>query len=185
MLAQIHPVLGCRASRDSHGRRGKSDLPENLIFWVNYLGGKMEDFSLNFSRPGGQVAAQYYNFLRHGREGYRKVHMACYHTAKYLAGHIAKMGPFEIIYGGDAAAGIPALCWKIKDGADRGFNLFDLADRLLARGWQVPAYMLPPKCEQLPVQRIIARHGFSRDLADLLLRDMKEAIGHFREAPGA
>jgi glutamate decarboxylase len=163
--------------------RGKSDLPENLIFWVNYLGGKMEDFSLNFSRPGGQVAAQYYNFLRLGREGYRKVHTACYQTANYLAGHIAKMGPFEIIYGGDAAAGIPALCWKIKDGADCGFNLFDLADRLLARGWQVPAYTLPPKCEHLAVQRIIARHGFSRDLGDLLLRDMKEAIGHFEKHP--
>ena len=79
--------------------RGKGDLPEDLIFWVNYLGGKMRDFSLNFSRPGGQVATQYYNFLRLGREGYRKVHMACYRTASHLAGQIGKIGPFEIIYG--------------------------------------------------------------------------------------
>jgi glutamate decarboxylase len=76
-----------------------------------------------------------------------------------------------------------SLCWKIKDGANCGFDLFDLADRLRVRGWQVPAYTLPPKCEHQAVQRIIVRHGFSRDLADLLLQNMKQAIGHFERHP--
>ena len=72
--------------------REETDLPEDLVFWVNYLGGNMRDIALNFSRPGGQVVCQYYNFLRLGREGYRKIHTACYETAQYLAGEIEKLG---------------------------------------------------------------------------------------------
>ena len=70
--------------------RDASELPEDLIFEVNYLGGNMPTFALNFSRPGGQVIAQYYNFVRLGREGYQRVHQACYDTAMYLAAEIAK-----------------------------------------------------------------------------------------------
>ncbi|MFL7891637.1 MAG: glutamate decarboxylase [Anaerolineales bacterium] len=157
--------------------RDKEDLPEDLIFWVNYLGGNMPTFALNFSRPGGQIVAQYYNFLRLGKEGYRKVHMACYETAQYLADEIAKMGPFDLIY--DGRGGIPALAWKLKEGVDHGFTLFDLADRLRTRGWLVPAYTLPPHREDLAIQRILVKHGFSRDLASLLLNDYREALEHF------
>ena len=53
--------------------RDAESLPDDLIFWVNYLGDTMPTFALNFSRPGAQVAAQYYNFLRLGFEGYRRV----------------------------------------------------------------------------------------------------------------
>jgi len=67
--------------------RDAADLPEDLVFNVNYLGGNMPTFALNFSRPGGQIVAQYYNFLRLGKEGYRKVHMACYETAQFLVGN--------------------------------------------------------------------------------------------------
>jgi glutamate decarboxylase len=157
--------------------RDKEDLPEDLIFWVNYLGGNMPTFALNFSRPGGQIVAQYYNFLRLGKEGYRKVQMACYETAQYLADEIGKMGPFEIIY--DGRGGIPALAWKLKEGVDHGFTLFDLADRLRTRGWLVPAYTLPPNREDLAIQRILVKHGMSRDLASLLLDDYRDALEHF------
>ena len=148
--------------------REEQDLPEELVFWVNYLGGNMRDIALNFSRPGGQIVCQYYNFLRLGKEGYRKIHTACYETAKYIAGEIEKLGPFEIIYDGEMDAGIPALCWKMKDGVDPGFSLYDLADRLRSRGWQVPAYSLPANRQDLSIQRILVRHGVSRDLGSLL-----------------
>lgn len=165
--------------------REETDLPEELIFWVNYLGGNMRDLSLNFSRPGGQVVSQYYNFLRLGRKGYEKVHSACYETSAFLAGEIAKMGPFEIIYAGNPSEGIPALCWRIKDGVDPGFNLYDLADRLRYHGWLVPAYALPPHRENQVIQRILVRRAVSRDLAGLLLRDMKTALEHFGKHPVA
>jgi len=156
--------------------REKTDLPEDLIFNVNYLGGNMPTLALNFSRPGGQVIAQYFNFLRLGREGYTKVHSACYATARFLAGEIAALGPFDMLFSGDPAEGIPALCWSIKPGKDPGYSLYDLADRLRVRGWQVPAYSMPANRGDLVVQRILVRLGVSRDLASLLIGDIKAAI---------
>jgi glutamate decarboxylase len=164
--------------------REASDLPEDLIFNVNYLGGNMPTFALNFSRPGGQIICQYYNFLRLGYEGYRKIQTACYETAQYLADRIEEMGPFEILFDGDMTRGIPALCWKIKDGFDtQGYTLYDLADRLRSRGWQVPAYSLPAHCQDLVIQRILIRNGVSRDLASLLIEDMERCLDYFKKHP--
>lgn len=164
--------------------RETSDLPEELIFNVNYLGGNMPTFALNFSRPGGQIIAQYYNFLRLGREGYAKIHNACYATAQYLAAEIEKLGPFEIIFDGDSQKGIPALAWKLKqDAAIGGYTLYDLADKLRSRGWQVPAYSMPAHREDLVIQRILVRHGVSYDLGSLLIEDIKRSLAYFEKHP--
>ncbi|MCP4082839.1 MAG: glutamate decarboxylase [Pirellulaceae bacterium] len=163
--------------------RNSDDLPEDLVFWVNYLGGNMRDIALNFSRPGGQVVCQYYNFLRLGREGYRKIHQGCYETAQFLAQQIAKIEMFDVIFDGASDQGIPALCWKIKPGVDPGFTLYDLADRLRSRGWQVPAYTLPTNQQDVVIQRILVRHGVSRDLGNLLLGDILEALDYFQKHP--
>jgi glutamate decarboxylase len=156
--------------------REREDLPEDMIFNVNYLGGEMPTFNLNFSRPGGQVVTQYYDFIRLGHEGYRRVHGATYETCAHLAKEIAELGPFEIVHGGEPLQGIPAVSWKLAEGREHGFNLFDLADRLRAHGWLVPAYTLPANLEELAIQRILVRHGFSRDMADLLLADMRRSL---------
>ena len=161
--------------------RDKEDLPDDLIFWVNYLGGNMPTFALSFSRPGGQIVAQYYNFLRLGREGYRKIHQACYETAQYLADEIDKLGPFKIIYNG--RGGIPAMSWSLKEGVDPGFNLFDLSDRIRMRGWQIAAYSMPANRQDLVVMRILVRHGVSRDLIDLLVTDLKSCMAYFEKNP--
>lgn len=164
--------------------REAADLPEELIFNVNYLGGNMPTFALNFSRPGGQIVAQYYNFLRLGREGYAKIHNACYATAQHLATEIGKLGPFEILFDGDSDKGIPALAWKLKDGsAIGGYTLYDLAEKLRARGWQVPAYSMPTHREDLVIQRILVRHGVSYDLGCLLIEDIKRALIEFENHP--
>jgi glutamate decarboxylase len=165
--------------------REKSDLPEDLVFNVNYLGGNMPTFALNFSRPGGQVVAQYYNFLRLGREGYRKIHQACYETAQFFATELPKIGPFEILFGGDPLRGIPCVSWKLQDGAQVTFSLYDLADRLRVRGWQVPAYSMPPDREDLVVQRILVRNGVTRDLVTSLLEDFRRALEYFEKHPAS
>lgn len=160
--------------------RSKEDLPEELIFSVDYLGGNMPTFALNFSRPGGQIIAQYYNFLRLGRAGYTKIQQSCADTAQWLAQELNKLGIFELVYNGHG--GLPAVAYKLKPEVTQ-FNLYDLSDRIRARGWLIASYPLPADREQTIVQRIMIRHGVSRDLAALLLDDIKRAIDHFSQNP--
>jgi len=163
--------------------RDSSDLPEELIFNVNYLGGEMPTFALNFSRPGGQVIAQYFNFLRHGREGYEKIQQACADHGQYIAKEIEKIGLFDVLYNGEG--GIPGACWMLKKDINPGFSLYDLTDKLRSRGWQVASYSLPTNCEDMVIQRVLIRHGFSHDMADLLLTDLKNCIDYFKKHPVA
>jgi glutamate decarboxylase len=163
--------------------RDRAELPDDLVFHVNYLGGDMPDFQINFSRPAGQVIAQYYNFLRLGRDGYRRVHQASYEIGQYLAAEIVKLGPFELLHDSNPETGIPAVTWRIREGEDPGYTLFDLADRLRARGWQVPAYTLTGAASDIAVQRILVRLGVSRDIASLLLDDFRSSVDHFGKHP--
>ena len=161
--------------------RSKADLPEELIFYVNYLGGNMATFALNFSRPGGEIIAQYYNFLRLGREGYTRIQQACSDTAQWLAQEIAKIDLLELVY--DGKGGLPAVCYRLRQGSDPGFTLYDLSERVRGRGWQIASYPLPSDRQQVIVQRILVRHGVSRDLIGLLLEDLKRAINYFQLNP--
>ena len=158
--------------------RTKEELPEDLIFYVNYLGGEMATFALNFSRPGSQILAQYYNFLRLGRAGYGRVQQACQDVALYLSDGISKLGPFKLITDG---SDIPVFCWALKE--QTNYSLYDMAERLRDRGWQVPAYSLPKNLEDLVVQRVVVKDGFSHDMADLLLADMRRHLAYFASQP--
>ncbi|QNI71147.1 glutamate decarboxylase [Cyanobium sp. NS01] len=163
--------------------RQASDLPRELVFSVSYLGGDMPTFQINFSRPAGQVIAQYYTFVRLGREGYRLTHGVAYQVARYLAAELARLPLFSVLHDGDPAKGIPAVVWQLQPGTDPGFSLYDLADRLRSRGWQVPAYPFTGALASQAFQRIMVRRGFSRDMADLLLQDIRQAIDHFEQHP--
>jgi glutamate decarboxylase len=149
--------------------RNAAALPDDLVFRVNYLGGDMPTFALNFSRSGANVAAQYYNFLRLGVEGYQRVQQACQDVALYLSGEIAKMGPFELLSEG---RDLPVFAFKLRDDIT-GYSVFDLSERLRMRGWQVPGYTFPEDMTDTAVMRIVVRNGFSMDLANLLLGDMQ------------
>ena len=159
--------------------RGAQDLPEELIFHVKYLGGSMRHFALNFSRPSGQVVAQYYNFVRLGHEGYRRVNQSCADVAGWFADQLRNLELFDLIH--DGRSGIPGCTWTIKRGENLGFSLYDLANSLRLQGWQVPAYPLPPNREDLVVQRVLTRLGMSRDLAGLLMKDIKRSIRQFKK----
>jgi glutamate decarboxylase len=162
--------------------READDLPQELVFNVNYLGGQMPTFNLNFSRPGGQVVCSYYNFLRLGKEGYKKVQAATYAVASHLSEGISGMGIFDIIFDGNPLHGIAAVTWKLADPSSK-FSVFDLAEELRTRGWLVPAYTLPTAQEDTAVQRIIVRHGLSIDMADLVLEDLRRAIDRLNARP--
>lgn len=161
--------------------RDADQLPQELIFDVDYLGGHMPTFALNFSRPGGQIVAQYYNFLRLGRAGYTRIQQACADTARWLAAEIAQLGPLELVYDGKGA--LPLVCYKLKPDRDHGFTLYDLSERVRMRGWLIASYPLPADRGETVIQRILIRHGVSRDLAQLLLDDLRRALDHFRDNP--
>jgi glutamate decarboxylase len=165
--------------------RDAAALPDDLVFRVDYLGGSVGTFAINFSRPAGQVISQYYEFLRLGREGYRKVQTAAYDVAKYLHREIAPLGPYEFICTGDEKTGIPAVCFHLKKGAKVGYTLYDLSDRLRMRGWQVPAFALAGGASDVSVMRIMCRRGFEMDMADLLMRDFKAALAWLGSHPAA
>jgi glutamate decarboxylase len=154
-------------------------LPDDLVFRVNYLGGEMPTFALNFSRPGAQVAAQYYNFIRLGRQGYRRVHQTCQDVALHLSGEIAKMGPFELLTQG---RDLPVFAFRLRDDVT-GYSVFDVSERLRMRGWQVPAYTFPADLTDLAVMRIVVRNGFSMDLANLLLDDLRKHVTMLEHHP--
>ncbi|MFG3228563.1 glutamate decarboxylase [Kitasatospora sp. NPDC048194] len=158
--------------------RNKESLPEELVFRVDYLGGEMPTFALNFSRPGAQVAAQYYVFLRLGREGFKAVQGACRDVAGYLAEEIGKLGCFRLLTRGDQ---LPVFAFTTAEGTP--FDVFDVSRRLRERGWQVPAYTFPADRQDLSVLRVVCRNGFSRDLADLLLADLNRLLPELRRQP--
>ena len=159
--------------------RSHEDLPKDLVFHVNYLGGDMPTFTLNFSRPGNQVVAQYYNFIRLGRAGYTRAFEQMREVATHLSSEIEKTGRFDLLSRGDT---IPVFAFALRDSSQ--YTVYDLSDKLREHGWQVPAYTMPPKVEHLAVLRIVVREGFSRDLADDLMQHLNAAIQHFESQPG-
>ena len=160
--------------------RGEAHLPEELVFHVNYLGGDMPTFTLNFSRPGNQIIGQYYNLLRLGRASYTRIMRNLRDTALWLSRSIARMGPFVLLSDGSS---IPVFAMRLKDSSR--FTVFDLSRQLRMRGWQVPAYTLPEDATELAVLRLVIREGFSRDMADLLLKDLKQAVTDLEQTPPA
>lgn len=163
--------------------REAADLPEELIFNVDYLGGSMATFNLNFSRPGGQVITSYYEFIRLGHTGYTRLQSQLYHVAQHLADGLLKLGPFEMIHDGNPHRGIAAVSWRLKE--DVGFNLYELSDRLRTRGWLIAAYPLPADRENETIMRALVRHGFSIDMADLLLADFARGMAQLEKHPQA
>ncbi len=158
--------------------RSTDELPEDLIFHVNYLGGDMPTFTLNFSRPGNQIVGQYYNFVRLGRDGYRRIMESLRDTAVHISSKLAEMGPFEVVSDGSA---IPVLAFKVKDPSR--FTVFHVSEQLRTGGWQVPAYTMPADAEDVAVLRIVVREGFGMDLADMLLDSIRTAVAHLEAFP--
>ncbi|MEW5627055.1 MULTISPECIES: glutamate decarboxylase [Streptomyces] len=160
--------------------RGAEELPEELVFRVNYLGGDMPTFALNFSRPGAQVVAQYYTFLRLGREGYRAVQQTSRDVARGLAERIEATGDFRLLTRGDQ---LPVFAFTTASDVT-SFDVFDVSRRLRERGWLVPAYTFPAHREDLSVLRIVCRNGFSADLASLLVEDLHRLLPELRAQSG-
>jgi glutamate decarboxylase len=150
--------------------RTKEALPKELVFDVNYLGGHMPTFSLNFSRPGSEVIAQYYMFMTLGRTGYRQMMTNLQNVARHISAGVAGIGPYQLLSDGSE---LPVFSFALKPEVEN-YTVFDVSDRLRERGWLVPAYTFPENLQDLSVLRIVVRSGMHTEMADVLL-------GHLRE----
>jgi glutamate decarboxylase len=161
--------------------RNPEALPEDLVFKVNYLGGEMPTFSLNFSRPGNQIVAQYYNFIRLGVDGYQRVQQAARDVAVSSAAKVAKLGPFDLITDG---SGLPVFAFALKPEITN-YTVFDVSRMLRERGWLVPAYRFPANREDLAALRVVVKNGFTLDLADFLLDDLAHTVSYLERVKGS
>ena len=170
---RVFPGVGWAVWREAEA------LPEELVFRVSYLGGDMPTFALNFSRPGSQVVAQYYNFLRLGREGYRLVQQSCRDVAQYVSSEVAATDGLDLVSDGSQ---LPVFAFTTT--ADAGFTVYQLSEILRSRGWQVPAYPMPPDREDLHVCRVVVRNGV-HDMAALFVRDLRACVADLVARSGA
>ena len=165
----VYPGLGWIVWKD------KKYLPKEMSFSVNYLGANISQVGLNFSRPAAQILAQYYNFIHLGEEGYREIHSNSMSIAEYCHEQIGQMPCFKNY---SVKLDNPLFIWMLDPEYDlkAKWTLFDLQDKLMQRGWMVPAYTMPKDIEDMVVMRIVVRQGMSRDMADMLVNDIKDAV---------
>ncbi|WP_337860552.1 glutamate decarboxylase [Ferroplasma sp.] len=161
----VYPGIGWLLFKDS------TDLPDDLIFYVNYLGNDMPTYTLNFSKSAANIAPQYYNIIRLGKSGYRNIADNMMSNARYLADEIKKIPNMEVV---SSAEHIPVVTFKQKK--ESAFTLFDLSAAIRSFGWIVPAYSLPDNAQNTVLMRVVVRESFSRDLAELFLENLKQAI---------
>ena len=150
--------------------RDAEALPKDLIFDVNYLGGHMPTFALNFSRPGSEVIAQYYMFTVLGRKGYMEAMQGAQDIAVHISSAVSDMGPYWLLSEGKE---LPVFEFALKPEVEN-YTVFDVADRLRQRGWLVPAYTFPENRQDLSVLRIVIRTGMNMEMADLLLEHLRD-----------
>jgi glutamate decarboxylase len=158
----VYPGVGWAIWRD------KEALPRDLVFDVNYLGGHMPTFSLNFSRPGSEVIAQYFMFTSLGREGYAAIMRNLQETAMRIARGVAKLGPYRLISDGSE---LPVFAFALSS-ETKNYTVFDVSERLRERGWLVPAYTFPENRQDLSVLRVVVRAGMHMEMADQLLQHL-------------
>jgi len=170
----VYPGVGWAIWRD------KEALPQDLIFDVNYLGGHMPTFALNFSRPGSEVVAQYFMFTSLGRAGYTRVLQSAQDVAMHLSKGISEMGPYDLISDGSE---LPVFAFTLKPEV-KNYTVYDVSDRLRQHGWLVPAYAFPENRQDLNVLRIVVRAGMNLDMADLLLEHLAKLTGFLESLDG-
>jgi glutamate decarboxylase len=160
----VYPGVGWLIFCDKH------DLPEDLIFEVNYLGGLMSNYSLNFSKASNTIIAQYYNLIRLGKKGYQDILQILLVNAIYLAHKLENSGRFEVI---NKEILFPLVAVKLKE--DAKFTVFQLSEKLRQKGWIVPAYTLPANADDIAVMRMVIKENFGRDMVEMLYTDIMKA----------
>ncbi|KAH6872724.1 hypothetical protein J4E91_001094 [Alternaria rosae] len=164
----VYPGVGWVVWRDP------KYLPQELVFNINYLGADQASFTLNFSRGASQIIGQYYQLIRLGKRGYRKIMLNLTRTADYLAANLEALG--FIIMSQRGGAGLPLVACRIDEDLGKQYDEFAIAHQLRERGWVVPAYTMAPHSEKMKMLRVVVREDFTKSRCDALLADFKLAL---------
>ena len=180
--------------------RDEAMLPKHLVFELHYLGGTEESYTLNFSRPGAQVIAQYYNLIHLGFTGYRDIMENCMANARLLSksleatgwytcvsdihrkkGEFTFAGVQEAVFGkedetsADYNAGLPVVAFRFSDEFKKEFPHLkqdSISNLLRAKQYIIPNYPLPPNEDKIEILRVVVRESMSFDLLDRLITDI-------------
>ncbi len=168
----VYPGVGWLVFRD------EDQLPEEIVFWEDYLGKKDSTFTLNFSANAGFILAQYYMFLREGKAGYRSLVAAMTENRDSLGERLEQIDALTVLK--SERPTLPLLIAKVND--DEGFTGTDLVGDLTRRnGWLVPAYKMPPKNDDQQILRLLIKVNQTRELGDALADDFLDAVAYLRD----
>jgi glutamate decarboxylase len=168
----VYPGVGWLVFRDG------DQLPEELVFYEDYLGEKDATFTLNFSGSSAFIHAQYYVFIRFGKAGYTSAVRAMQSNADHLAKRSEETDALEIVGGNPS---LPLIIARVRDGEP--FDADELVGELARRrGWLVPAYAMPPANEDQRIIRVLVKINQTRELADALADDIRDSIRDLRKA---
>ncbi|KAF4637651.1 hypothetical protein G7Y89_g416 [Cudoniella acicularis] len=180
--------------------RDESYLPKHLVFELHYLGGTEESYTLNFSRPGAQIIAQYYNLIHLGFTGYQQIMENCLSNARLLSKSLEATGWYtcvsdihrkkgvrsfagvkEAVFGSedetsaDYNAGLPVVAFRFSDEFKKEFPHLKqetISNLLRAKQYIIPNYPLPPNEDKIEILRVVVRESMSFDLLDRLISDI-------------
>ncbi|MCC7558738.1 MAG: glutamate decarboxylase [Methanobacteriaceae archaeon] len=161
----VYPGVGFLVFRD------ESDLPDDLIFEVNYLGGLMPTYNLNFSKGASTIIAQYFNLLALGKNGFTAIMALLFNNAEHLAKKMDSCGKFKVI--NNETRILPLVAFELDNKAD--FDVFDFSERIRQKGWIIPAYTLPKNVDDKAIMRIVIRLTMSREQVNILFNDLVDA----------
>ncbi|CAF9934961.1 hypothetical protein IMSHALPRED_010050 [Imshaugia aleurites] len=171
--------------------RDEKFLPKHLIFELHYLGGTEESYTLNFSRPGAQIIAQYYNLIHLGFDGFRAIMENCLSNARLLSKSLEATGWYtcvsdihrknkdvineEVETSANYIAGLPVVAFHLSDAFKKDYSHVkqeSVSTLLRTRQYIIPNYPLPPKEEKTEILRVVVRESMSLDLLDRLITDI-------------
>ena len=154
---------------------------EELVFYVNYLGGEMPTATLNFSRGTAPIAVQAYMMLRLGREGYTRIMRRTLDNAIHVRERLLASGYFDIM---NETQRIPVVALTLNKKFKK-FNEFDVSAKVRERGWVLSAYAMPPDAQEVNSLRIVVRPHLNLTLMDVLANDITSACEYLEQHGGS
>ena len=137
----------------------------------------MTQVGLNYSRPAAQDSRTVLSssYVLGSREGYKNVQHNSLMVAKYLHEQIGSVAEFRLM---PRRLPSPDICilYEARGSESRPNRPLWPSGQTGPEGLDGTTHAMPANIEQMVVMRVLCKQGFSRDMADQLLADIRFAI---------